>query len=107
LREILEKRERAFPSAIGHGVSIPNTYLSDLNDRLCLLARLKTGLEFDGGEPIHLVFLVLSPRGDAEGHLETIAEVARFNHLEFNRQSVMEAETGEGAREYIRKVLKE
>ena len=107
LRETLEKRERAFPSAIGHGVSIPNTYLSDLNDRLCLLARLKTGLEIEGGDPIHLVFLVLSPRGDAEGHLETIAEVARFNHLEVNRQSVMEAETGEGAREYIRKVLKE
>lgn len=107
LRGTLDERERAFPSAIGHGVAIPHTYLSDLNDRLCLLARLKTGLELEGGELIHLVFLVLSPRGDAEGHLETIAEVARFNHLEYNRLTVMEAQTGEGAREFIHKVLQE
>ncbi len=75
----LMERESTFPAAIGNGVAIPHAYVEGLDRRLCGLARLRSPLETPSpdGEPIRLVFLLLSPPGDPEGHLATLAELAR------------------------------
>jgi PTS system nitrogen regulatory IIA component len=79
IEELLE-RERAFPSALGHGVAVPHAYSAGLKSRLCAFARLANPMSFSAradDEPIDLVFLLLSPAGDPEGHLAALADLAR------------------------------
>jgi NhaP-type Na+/H+ or K+/H+ antiporter/mannitol/fructose-specific phosphotransferase system IIA component (Ntr-type) len=78
IRELLE-REKAFPTALGHAVAIPHTYCKQLESRVCAVAQIPGGVDFGAvdGEPVKLAFLLLSPPGDPEGHLATLAEIAR------------------------------
>ena len=41
---------------------------------------MPNGLDYGArdGQPVKLVFLLLSPHGDPEGHLATLAEIARL-----------------------------
>lgn len=79
VRELLD-RERMFPTALGHGVAVPHSYSASLGARLCVVAQVPGGINFDApdGEPVKLVFLLLSPTGDPEGHLATLGEIARL-----------------------------
>lgn len=76
----LQEREKAFPTALGHNVAVPHAYCGTLNRRICAIASLPAGIDFDApdNEPVHLAFLLISPKGDPEGHLATIAEIARI-----------------------------
>lgn len=79
LAELLEL-ERSQPSTLGHGVAVPHVYCRGVASPLCALARVPKGLDLEGhdGEAVRLVFLLLSPAGDPQGHLETLAEIARL-----------------------------
>lgn len=79
LAGILE-RERSMSTAMGLGVIIPHTYHPGVDKVSCLVANVVGGLRADapGGELIHLVFLVLSPFGQAESHLTALAAIARL-----------------------------
>ncbi len=77
--ELLE-RETAFPTALGSGIAVPHTYARALNDRACVIGLAPRGIDFGAADktPVTLVFLVISPAGDPEGHLATLAEIARL-----------------------------
>jgi len=79
VEELLE-RETSFPTVLGHGVAVPHAYASALEARVCAIARVPAGLDFGAsdGEPVRLVCLLLSPRGDPEGHLATLAGIAHL-----------------------------
>jgi NhaP-type Na+/H+ or K+/H+ antiporter/mannitol/fructose-specific phosphotransferase system IIA component (Ntr-type) len=79
VRDLLE-REAAAATAIGHGIAIPHAYSGALDTRLCAIAHLDGDVPFDApdGEPVRLVLMLLSPQGDPEGHLATLAEIARI-----------------------------
>ncbi|MCP3906104.1 MAG: PTS transporter subunit EIIA [Planctomycetes bacterium] len=76
----LLEREAAAPTAIGHGIAIPHAYCRQLDTRLCAVARLDEEVPFEtpDGEPVRIVLMILSPQGDPEGHLATLAEIARI-----------------------------
>lgn len=79
LEEILD-RERAFPTLLGHGIAAPHAILPTLKARRCVVARVPQGVHFGprpAEERADLVFLLLSPQGDPEGHLAALAELAR------------------------------
>lgn len=74
----LEAQARVFPALIGHGIAIPHVYCAELNFRVCIVAQLSSSLMIPGqSEAIDFVFFLLSPTGDTEGHLATLAEVAK------------------------------
>lgn len=79
LAGILE-RERSMSTAMGLGVMIPHTYHPGVDRARCLVANVTAGLRADppADEPIRLVFLVLSPYGQAEPHLQALAAIARL-----------------------------
>ena len=78
--EELEAEEKILPPYLGHGVSVPHIYSQNIDTRLCLLIQMQgEGLKLQGlDEHILLVFFIISPAGDPEGHLTTLAEVARI-----------------------------
>jgi len=87
--EDLGVQGKIFPAFLGHGIAIPHVYSAELNHRICYIAKLKQGLEIPGqDEAIDFVFFLLSPTGDTEGHLATLAEIAKTCHSERRRQQI-------------------
>jgi len=80
LNELLSPT-KIVPAFLGRGVAVPHLYLTGLAQRVCYLVRLDPPLPYDEAgteEPIRLVFFLASPIGDPEGHLATLAEIARL-----------------------------
>lgn len=90
-------REESFPTALGHGVAVPHGYLQQVRTRLCAIAQLQEGLDFDApdGQPVRLVFLIIGPTNDPNGHLTAMAEVARIVFDEALRTELLNAPDSE------------
>lgn len=96
--------EQTFPPALGHGVAVPHAYSSALESHLVAVAQVPGGIDFSAhdAQPVKLVFLLLGPPGDPEGHLETLAEIARLLADDDVRRRLMEAEVPHGVLEIVR-----
>jgi len=75
----LEDREQMFPKIVAPGVAVPHGYSDAVSGRLCAVIRIPEGTDYheSAPDPVRLAFLVISPRNDSEGHLETLADIAR------------------------------
>jgi NhaP-type Na+/H+ or K+/H+ antiporter/mannitol/fructose-specific phosphotransferase system IIA component (Ntr-type) len=92
--EDLGAQGRVFPAFLGHGIAIPHVYCEALNHRVCFIAQITTGLDIPGqDEAINFVFFLLSPTGDTEGHLATLAEIAKSCRSERLRNQMNSAES--------------
>ncbi|WP_428261186.1 cation:proton antiporter [Haliangium sp.] len=82
LKESIIERERSMPTAMGSGVAIPHAYCPEMSGSKCFVANVPHGLTpaQPGGDPVRLVFLVLSPVGRAEDHLRSLAALAQLVH---------------------------
>jgi NhaP-type Na+/H+ or K+/H+ antiporter/mannitol/fructose-specific phosphotransferase system IIA component (Ntr-type) len=97
LRARLHDREMVLSSLLGHGVAVPHVHGSGLESRICVIAVVPDGVDLGApdGEPIRLVFLLVSPEEDPEGHLATLAEIARVVATEESRERLTSAATPE------------
>jgi mannitol/fructose-specific phosphotransferase system IIA component (Ntr-type) len=92
--EDLEEQGRVFPAFLGHGIAIPHVYCENLDYRICFVAQLKAGLTIPGlDEAIDFIFFIISPKGDTEGHLATLAEIAKNCRIERLRKQIKNAES--------------
>ncbi|MEC9227496.1 MAG: PTS sugar transporter subunit IIA, partial [Verrucomicrobiota bacterium] len=74
----LNAQQKVFPAFMGHGIAIPHAHCDGLETRVCFVAKLNLGLQVQGQEDdIDFIFFLLSPLGDDEGHLATLADIAR------------------------------
>jgi NhaP-type Na+/H+ or K+/H+ antiporter/mannitol/fructose-specific phosphotransferase system IIA component (Ntr-type) len=90
--EDLGAQGKIFPSFLGHGLAIPHVYCEALDLRVCFVAALKAGLDIPGqDESIKFAFFLVSPGGDTEGHLATLAEIARSCRSERLRDQIKSA----------------
>jgi PTS system nitrogen regulatory IIA component len=57
------RREAMGSTGIGHGIAIPHCTTSHVTDITCAYGQAKDGVDFDSldGEPVHSVFLLLTP----------------------------------------------
>jgi NhaP-type Na+/H+ or K+/H+ antiporter/mannitol/fructose-specific phosphotransferase system IIA component (Ntr-type) len=94
--EDLREQGRVFPAFLGHGIAIPNIYCKGLDYRICFFAHLEEGLAIAGQEEaIDTLFFIISPEGDTEGHLATLAEIARTCRNNSLREQIKRAESAE------------
>jgi NhaP-type Na+/H+ or K+/H+ antiporter/mannitol/fructose-specific phosphotransferase system IIA component (Ntr-type) len=90
------------PAWIGHGVAIPHGYSANLAQRLCFVARLNPPLPLPELEDsLRLVFLLVSPAGDPDGHLGTLAEIARFCSEPRHLRALLDAPDAAAARAHL------
>ncbi len=88
----LGTQEKIFPAFMGHGIAIPHVYSDALDHRICFAVSLVSGLPIPRDEqPVDFLFFLISPAGDSEGHLATLAEIARACHAEQLRNRIREA----------------
>ena len=86
----LTAQERILPPFLGHGIAAPHAYSPYIKERICLKIRLLYPIPIEEvEEPIHTVYFILSPSGDPEGHLATLAEIARVCHSRQNLQNAI------------------
>jgi fructose-specific phosphotransferase system IIA component len=76
----LMDREELGSTGIGSGVAVPHAKHDAISDLVCAFGRSKKGISFDAldGEPVHVVFLLLSSKSASGAHLEALAFISRL-----------------------------
>jgi diadenylate cyclase len=72
-------REKIVSSWIAPGVAIPHARLTDIPGIEIAVGRSRPGVAWDSGDgdPVHLVFLIVSGDSDPDQHVLLLAEIAR------------------------------
>lgn len=78
--DTLLQRERLCSTGLGHGIAIPHVKFAALKSPVGLLARLARPIEFEAldGEPVDLIFMLLSPEHAGGDHLKALARISRL-----------------------------
>jgi PTS system nitrogen regulatory IIA component len=79
IEQALVAREALGSTGVGKGIAIPHARVPFLHRAFALFARLERPLDFAAidGQPIDLVFLLLSPLDEGGTHLASLAAVSR------------------------------
>ncbi|MBM4149500.1 MAG: hypothetical protein FJ224_10720 [Lentisphaerae bacterium] len=91
-------REQEFGTALGSGVAIPHARIDGLKNPILAFGRSRQGMEWDSpdGAPVHNVFLLATPSGTEDIHVQILAAIASSLSHPSNRQLVHDAEGREG-----------
>lgn len=78
--EALMRREQLGSTGIGRGVAVPHACHPALEDLVGVFGHSSKGVEFAAldGEPVHAIFLLLSPASPAGLHLGALALISRL-----------------------------
>lgn len=103
LNAVME-REKLGTTGVGQGVAIPHGRVDTVSELVGAFGISKQGIQFDSldGEPVHLVFLLLSPPDSAGYHLRAIARISRLFKDKFFRQALLDATDVEEVLKIIR-----
>jgi PTS system nitrogen regulatory IIA component len=73
------EREQLGSTGFGHGVAIPHGKVEGLKQIYCLFARLSEPLDYKAidGDPVDMIFLLLSPPDAGAEHLKALASISR------------------------------
>ena len=76
----LLQRERLSSTGLGQGIAVPHVKLKSLDKIVGMFARLDAPIDFESpdGEPVDLVFLLLSPEHASGDHLKALARISRL-----------------------------
>lgn len=91
--EVAMAREAIGSTGIGHGIAIPHCRVNFVKKIVCAYGRSEEGVDFDSldGEPVHSVFLLLTPPERKEEHLQLMknfaSQIRKDHFCDFLRQS--------------------
>jgi len=76
----LMDREELGSTGIGAGVAVPHAKHDSVTDLVGAFGRSRKGINFDAldGEPVHVLFLLLSSKSASGAHLEALAYISRL-----------------------------
>jgi len=79
LAALLAAREALGSTGVGAGIAVPHARVEGLLAPTGLFARMDRPIDYAAidGQPVDLVFLLLSPTREAGGHLAALAAVSR------------------------------
>lgn len=89
LYERLLEREELGSTALGGGVAIPHCKMKGLDKVIVAIGVSRRGVDFaaEDGQPVYLLFLVVSPEGRPAEHLQSLAAISKWVK---NRERVAE-----------------
>jgi PTS system nitrogen regulatory IIA component len=100
----LMEREKLGSTGIGQGVAIPHGKSDGTQNLVAALGVSKKGVEFESldGEPVHVVFLLVSPPDSSGQHLKVLARISRLLKDKFFRQAIKESKSPSEIQKIIR-----
>ena len=89
LKSVIE-REKLGSTGVGSGVAIPHGRTNAVDKLVGALGVSQVGVDFDSldGEPVHFIFLILSPLDATGDYLRAISRVSRFFKDKFFREAL-------------------
>lgn len=80
LYERLLEREELGSTALGGGVAIPHCKMKELDEVIVALGISRRGVDFaaDDGQPVRLLFLVVSPEDKPADHLQSLSAISKW-----------------------------
>ena len=96
--ESLLTREKLGSTGLGQGIAIPHGRLPNITRVYGLFARLTSPVAYDSvdGEPVDLVFALLSPDQAGADHLKALARISRLLREADTMKKLRGTETAEG-----------
>jgi PTS system nitrogen regulatory IIA component len=78
--ETLLEREQLGSTGIGGGTAVPHGRLPNLGKPVALFARLEKPIDFEAidGQPVDLIFVLLTPSAASADHLKALARLSRL-----------------------------
>jgi mannitol/fructose-specific phosphotransferase system IIA component (Ntr-type) len=76
------KRDSSMSTGIGFGIGIPHASTDLVSEVIGAVGRSRKGVQFEAldGKPVHLLMLFLTPPGQFQKHLHTLANLAKLMH---------------------------
>lgn len=95
LLQLLQDRESLGSTGIGDGIAIPHCTSPALKAPVILFGRSDTGIDFCAADnkPVSLLFLMVTPEGDAAIHLKLLSRISRILKSAGIRRRLLEAES--------------
>lgn len=86
----LREREQLGSTGIGSGIAIPHCKLPGLDHGIVAIGMVPAGVDFGAvdGQPVRLLFLVLSPSASPSEHLQVLATISRW--IKGNADKILE-----------------
>lgn len=90
-------REDEMGTSLGYSVAVPHARFEELKKPVVVAGRSDEGIEWNApdGIPARLIFLVLTPTGDAESQIQILAKLASGLRTDQQRRKLYEAPTTE------------
>jgi len=90
-REAILEREALSPTGMGFGVAMPHARVKSVTFPVLGFARLAGGVDYGSvdGEPVRLVFLLLTPTTNPELNVQLLGKLSRICQQEGNRRRLM------------------
>ena len=78
--DALLERESLGSTAFGHGTAFPHARLANIKKVKAFFARLDNAIDFEAvdGQPVDLVFVLISPEDSGADHLTALASISRL-----------------------------
>lgn len=92
VREAVRAREETMDTGVGGEVAVPHARFDGLARPTVVFARHGEGLDWNAidDQPVHFVFLILTPSADTNAQLEILSSVARGLEPEAVRASILQ-----------------
>ncbi|THB65960.1 MAG: PTS IIA-like nitrogen-regulatory protein PtsN [Gammaproteobacteria bacterium] len=76
--EALINREKLGSTGLGKGIAIPHARISEIDEAVAALVKLKTPVDYDAidSKPVDILFALLVPEHYTDEHLQVLAELA-------------------------------
>ncbi len=103
--QALVQREQACGTGVCNGIAIPHARFDELQSIVGVFARMKTPVSFDApdGQPVDLIFLLLSPGSADTQHLKALGAVSRMMRKSKQTEALRAARGQEELYELIQK----
>jgi len=97
VRKAVKDREVSKSTGIGYGIAMPHASVPGVSDVVVVVARLNPPVDFQAldDKPVSLCVLLLTPQGQFQRHLQTLAAFARFLNDKERRAKLETAQTAE------------
>lgn len=103
LNHAVREREELMGTATGHGIAVPHARIPGLRRAVWTFGRSVSGVDWDApdGRRVRLVFLILTPEGEAGLQLQILSELAQGLLEGPARERLLQAATADSAYEAL------
>jgi mannitol/fructose-specific phosphotransferase system IIA component (Ntr-type) len=107
LNHAVREREELMGTATGHGIAVPHARIPGLRRAVWTFGRSVSGVDWDApdGRRVRLVFLILTPEGEAGLQLQILSELAQGLLEGPARERLLQAATTDTAYEALAAAL--